>query len=1714
MALDLTGIENVEFYSGHYLDAVLEGDLSQVLEGWAQAEKDHGRTPPYRRLNGLANRFFDALAKSRDERDVAARFEAARVFHAELVAALGYEYSPDVEPLDKDHVLPVLAAYERDGRPFLWIVDAPFPLPTDDDEDPDPLATPPLPLQLPAAHEAAALPVETWRQLLDERVFRVERSPRFVLALTGSQIWLIERSKWPQGRYLRFDLAELFRRRQAAALKATCGLLHKDVLAPDSGLCLHDTLDENSHKHAFAVSGDLKHGVRRAIELLGNEAIWYRRTVQKQALFQEGQQRLAEELTEDCLKFVYRLLFLFYVEARGADLQVVPMDSDVYRTGYSLEGLRDLELVPLHSQKAQEGYFLHDSLKTLFGIVDRGFPPPVAMPDDMVPGLAAREFFDRDTMRIPGLHSPLFDDGRLHVLGQVRLRNHVVQRVLQLLSLSGVRKDRQRGRISYAQLGISQLGAVYESLLSYTGFFAQEELYEVASETDVEKLRKAAESGRAADGSREDVPVFFVPASRVGDFDDAEIVRDAAGKKVVHARGTYVYALAGRNREKSASYYTPEVLTKCVVKYALKELLHEQDERGRDVGWKKRGDREITADEILGLTVCEPAMGSGAFLLEAVDQLADAYLTKKQQELGEQIASDRYQAEKRRVKARLATNNCHGVDLNPTAVELAKVSLWLGTMHEGGKCPWFGLRLACGNSLIGARRQVFRVADVTRKGTKTKPNWLGLVPDDVPLQRERNAVSTEIGPGWTVPSRPKGTIYHFLLPAEGMGSFGKDKVVKELAPDACKAMEAWRRAFTVPLTKDEAATLVMLSDAVDRLWSQVVRERALAVAKTSDAVAVWPAAGAVDERDGLSVEDQEAVARELEASSSAYRRLKLAMDLWAALWFWPVEQADLLPDRRVFLRTLELVLVGEVKLNWSQRALFADEHLDAVATERGVPALRERPGESLVVPGRPSVQRMAQLRELSEALRARRADYVEECGVADVHAMVATDPMLRVVEEVASRVRFHHWELRFAEVFAQRGGFDLVLGNPPWIKLQWNESGVLSDLDPRLALRKVSASEVAKRRAALVEGVGARGLYLGEFAEMEGAQAFLNAEQNYPLLKGVQTNVYKCFVTTAWSISTAHGVAGYLHPVGQFDDPAGGAFRSAIYHRLSQCYEFYNERKLFPIGNSRPYAVVVYRPLRTTPSFWFMGNLFHPRFIDECWAHDGHGQTPGYKSEDFSFEVRGHRHRLVLVDDATLGLFAKLYDEPGTLPHEARLPVVHSVEILRVLERFATQPRRLGDLSERYFATVMFDETYAQRDGTIRRETRFPRDASEWILQGPHFYVGTPFNKTPNEGCNTNRAYTDIDLEAIPDDFLPRTNYVPACNPATYAARSPRVEWDATLSTTFYRLIHRRQVSPTGERTFVPAIAPPTAAHTNGVVSTAFRDLRDLAVAAGFLASLPHDFFVKSGGKGDVYPGQLAAFVMPGEGDWTSRIVHRALRLNCTTTLYASLWESLRSELPEDDHWFCSDPRLPSLAAPPRTWDRSVPLRSDLARRQALVELDVLAGQALGLTLDELLTIYRAQFPVLQQYERERLYDQNGRIVPTSTTSSGADAVNLVRLAALIDEQVQSHSRGALRFDTTQPILASDPSTQALLATPLRLPPRDAAVLGVPDRTPLSSLLVPVPANPTRLALRYTDPGRYPLRERHYPTPWTRSDRACDYSSRVPVPAHSDNGSP
>jgi hypothetical protein len=244
-------------------------------------------------------------------------------------------------------------------------------------------------------------------------------------------------------------------------------------------------------------------------------------------------------------------------------------------------------------------------------------------------------------------------------------------------------------------------------------------------------------------------------------------------------------------------------------------------------------------------------------------------------------------------------------------------------------------------------------------------------------------------------------------------------------------------------------------------------------------------------------------------------------------------------------------------------------------------------------------------------------------------------------------------------------------------------------------------------------------------------------------------------------------------------------------------------------------------------------------------------------------------------------------DEQSTPPRHARLPALHAGALQGVLGKLAAYPRRLADLRDDYFSTQHWNEKLAQDDGTIHRRTSgdngFVTDTSDWVLSGPHFFLANPFNKTPRRVCTANGHYDQIDLEVIPDDYLPRTNYVPACDPVTYHNRTPTVSWDDRPVTEFYRTVHRRQLSQSGERTFVPTIIPTNAGHINAVISTAFRNSNLMIDYVASCISLVSDFFVKTTGRGDLYAGSVGQFPL---FESNLRLSLRVLILTCLTSHY------------------------------------------------------------------------------------------------------------------------------------------------------------------------------------------------------------------------------------
>lgn len=871
MSIDLTGITNKnEYYTNHYFSTIFEENAGEAITAWAQAAKssEEIRTP-WAQLRQNARQFYPLHDRYAGGALNLQLLAAIRTMADRYLASLGYpEAAPELVPVDASLSVPVyLEMKKSNGAPLLWVM-----LSASRESDAGILESNVFDGNIAeedafgAVHNDDLLELKN-EDLATQILFGAAEPPRFLLFISLNQIALIDRNKWSEKRYLQFELEDIFSRLELTTLQAMVVLLHKDSLCPEDGSILLDELNEQSQKNAAGVSQDLKYALRECIELLGNEVLHDMRTRQKINL--EEHPVDAGQLTLECLRYMYRMLFILFIEARP-ELGYAPIRELSYLKGYSLESLRDIaDAVRDDVDEVSDGYYLHETLAKLYDLIYNGYPETEAEFQKVTGADSIHDVF-----LIAPLKAHIFDPEYTKLINAAKLRNSCMLRIIDLMSLtraSGKRNSR-RGRISYANLGINQMGAVYEALLSYRGFIAQQDLYEV---------KRAG-----VDFNELDVG-YFVSESDLAQYTEEERVRYASGNKKgklrMYAKGTFIYRLAGREREKSASYYTPEVLTKCLVKYALKELL-----------------KDKSADDILHLTICEPAMGSAAFLNEAINQLAEAYISRKEQETGEIIGYEERFNQLQKVKMFIADRNVYGVDLNPVAVELAEVSLWLNTIYPNGFVPWFGTQLVNGNSLIGARRQCYRVSSLqaTSKGLR----WYEKAPERVPLgtERKRGKLSTQI--------------YHFLLGDPGMCSY-TDKVIKQLEPAKIKFLNTWNKAFTAPYCDDDIETLKKLSKTIDKLWKDQISLRQQLKQQTHDSLSVFKFND--DEPDShTSIRTKDQMLRTMYRSENAknagaYARLKFAMDYWCALWFWPIDKADLLPSRSEFLNDMYKDIVSD-----------------------------------------------------------------------------------------------------------------------------------------------------------------------------------------------------------------------------------------------------------------------------------------------------------------------------------------------------------------------------------------------------------------------------------------------------------------------------------------------------------------------------------------------------------------------------------------------------------------------------------------------------------------------------------------------------------------------------------------------------------------------------------------------------------------------------------
>ena len=857
--------------------------------------------------------------------------------------------------------------------------------------------------------------------------------------------------------------------------------------------------------------------------------------------------------------------------------------------------------------------------------------------------------------------------------------------------------------------------------------------------------------------------------------------------------------------------------------------------------------------------------------------------------------------------------------------------------------PWFRTQIVNGNSLIGARRQCYTLQQAQAKGPAA---WFNAAPERIEPGQKR--------------SLRKRQIYHFLLGDPGMCAY-TDKVIKSLEPEKIKTIRAWNKKFTAPLNDSEADDVLRLCNQIDALWEEHTRLRAEIRERCTDPLSVW--GQPQDEvHQPSTIRDKDRIYDSLYLSrggdnASPYARLKAVMDYWCALWFWPIDQVEELPNRMQFMFDVQMLLGLDVvnvrgnRDNVGQLSFFDDANLDPYAQD----------------------------------LAGRYGKY----GAVNLDELRSDFPRLRIANEVAEQQHFFHWELEFADVFEARGGFDLIIGNPPWIKMEWNERAVLGDRQPLFAIKDFSASQTALARTSELTNNETRTLYLVEYASMSGTQAFLSAEENYPYVKG-STNLFKCFLPQSWTFCHNNGISSFVHPDGVFDDPKGGLLRSQIYSRIEKHFKFQNEKVLFDIMHTRSYSLNIYRNNKRSNEFDCIFDLYDPSTIEECYDGDASLPVPGIKDANGDWCTKGHPDRIIHVGRKELRLFAQLFDD-STGWQSARLPVLHCKQLIEVLKCFSEQEQSIGSLGSKVFMTGMMDEAGAQKNGIIKRDLHYAEKPMEMIYSGPHFGLANPFFKSARSVCRLSSDYDVIDLSALPTRYYQRCNYKPAGTPSEYMSHIQSTPWGSKYNSE-YRIISRRMLNITGERTLVPSIIMPGAGHIDTVFGIAVTE--GISALAGFEASLPYDFFLKATGKSDGRYDTIAKLPYPPESSYTNKVAIRALLLNCLTSDYASLWKnewiSLTSKgySANRDNWSRKDKRLKNFFSNlDGEWNMDTPLRTDFERRMALVEIDVLAAMTLGMSLRQLVTIYQIQFPVLQKIEADTWYDANGRIVFTVSTN-------------------------------------------------------------------------------------------------------------------------------
>lgn len=454
-------------------------------------------------------------------------------------------------------------------------------------------------------------------------------------------------------------------------------------------------LIDESQKRQLDVTDQLGKQMHQALEIFVR-AIGNLKQSDLQELFANA---TGEYIYEMSLTFMMRLVFLLYAEENG----LLPHGNFVYENNYGISHL----VYQLQSRANNDEYMNKKDawprILSLFRLIYSGCGHP-----DVKSIAYDSELFDPE--RFPELEHP-----------DLVLDNKTIWKFLHNLCYAETKigRDRVKQKVSYHTIDVEQIGSVYESLIGFSVERASEKM--VVFNTGENTIRPVSEfidldndalvdylksvTGKTEESirkslERNDESVEFL--NKIESF----IVEDGIIEK-----GQLYISRAGSIRKSSGTYYTPKEITRFLVQEALEPLVYEETDKGKKI----KNPRKI-----LDLNVCDPAMGSGAFLVQAIRYLSERLVeswTKINSETDDNITlpygeishgadneellpSDETET-LQRAKLYVAQNCIYGVDKNQMAVELAKVSIWLTTMCKDRPLTFLDHRLKCGDSLIG-----------------------------------------------------------------------------------------------------------------------------------------------------------------------------------------------------------------------------------------------------------------------------------------------------------------------------------------------------------------------------------------------------------------------------------------------------------------------------------------------------------------------------------------------------------------------------------------------------------------------------------------------------------------------------------------------------------------------------------------------------------------------------------------------------------------------------------------------------------------------------------------------------------------------------------------------------------------------------------------------------------------------------------------------------